>query len=116
MFAKKRAGAFGQTISQSDVDRHYIIDKKGNFIEVDPETVGQYVNYKIKRKRVFEGDIYQRYINGRKYRSPLVADMCTCFTDYEEVYYSPFEHFSETVTYEVIGNIQDNPELLRGDE
>lgn len=82
------------------------------FVEVDPSTVGQYTGMKDKNdKKVFEGDIVRKTNEGR-HLEIFVANIRTCFYTIEEVYYSPFEHFTESCEYEVIGNIHDNPELL----
>lgn len=85
--------------------------------EVIPETVGQYTGHTdMKRKKIFEGDIIQRYKTEfnppRKYKKPYVVHIKDEFPRTVEEYYSAFEHFTESVGYEVIGNIHDNPELL----
>lgn len=41
-FRKKRRGAFGQTITESDFDINYIVKEDGKSFEVIPETVGLY--------------------------------------------------------------------------
>lgn len=89
-----------------------------DWFEVDPETVGQYTRHTdMKRKKIFEGDIVQRYKTEfnppRKYKAPYVVHIDSEFPCAVEEYYSAFEHFTERVGYEVIGNIHDNPELLK---
>ena len=89
-----------------------------DWFEVDPETVGQYTGRTdMKRKKIFEGDIVQRYKTEfnppRKYRDPYVVHIDSDFPCVVEEYYSAFDHFAEKVGYEVIGNIHDNPELLQ---
>ena len=89
----------------------------GGFIEVDPETVAQYTGHTdVKRKKIYEGDIVQRYKTEftppRKYKNPFVVHIKFEFPCAVEEYYSAFEHYTEKVCYEIIGNIHDNPELL----
>lgn len=93
--------------------------------EIDPSTVGQYTGQKDKNgKRIFEGDIMKQkdityqgeiQIEGEKY---LVASSSGCWfgickkTDYKSAIF-----LSELCnTGEVIGNIHDNAELLKGGE
>ena len=86
------------------------------FVEIDPSTVGQYTGMKDKNgKKVFEGDIVRKTNEGR-HPEIFIANIRTCFYTIEEVYYSPFEHFTESCEYEIIGNTHDNPELLKGAE
>ena len=80
--------------------------------EVEPETVGQYTGLTDKNgKKVFDGDIIRKTNKGR-HPEIFIANIRTCFYTNEEVYYSPFDHFTESCEYEIIGNITDNPELL----
>ena len=73
------------------------------FIEVDPETVGQYTGLKDKNgKRIFEGDIVR--IDGKNY-------------EVQYLFGQFFVGINMPIAYkrfgcEVIGNIHDNPELL----
>lgn len=83
--------------------------------EVIPETVGQYTGIKDKtEKKVFEHDIVKAYdlieeisfIGVVKY---LDGSFCICDTDFCSYYH--WEYYE----VEVIGNIHDNPELLKGE-
>ena len=80
--------------------------------DVIPETVGQFTGFTDKNgKRIFEGDIIRKTNQGR-HPKIFTANIRTNFRVKEEVYYSPFEHFTESCEYEIIGNIHDNPDLL----
>lgn len=72
-------------------------------VEIVPETVGQWTGFKDKNnKRIFEGDIMRNDGN--------VVEYCNgsfCINGD-----SPIAYWTGT---EVIGNIYDNPKLLKGD-
>lgn len=83
--------------------------------KVVPETIGQYTGFIDKNgKRIFEGDIIRKTNKGRC-PEIFTANIYTNFPEKEEVYYGPCERFTESCEYEIIGNIHDNPELLKGD-
>lgn len=102
-------------------DKHFPQDLSFDgyyLVEVDPETVGQFTGMTDKnRKKIFEGDIVQtiktEFKPPRKYKKPFHVHYNSDFPITVEEYYSPFEHFTEKVAYEVVGNIHDNPELLQ---
>ena len=66
---------------------------------IDPETVGQYTGIKDKNgKRIFEGDIF-------KFNDEIWS---SSYTSYGTLEFAAF-----LAGLEIVGNIHDNPELLR---
>ena len=95
-----------------------LIDGVVTFMDfcVIPETVGQYTGLTDKNgKKIFEGDIIRKTNEGR-HPKIFTANIRTNFRVNEEVYYGPCDHFTESCEYEIIGNIHDNSELLKGGE
>ncbi|NLU51577.1 MAG: hypothetical protein GXX10_01755 [Clostridiaceae bacterium] len=89
------------------------------YFDVIPETIGQYTGLKDKNGReIYEGDICSTDLS-RPYLIVLFrngAFMYQCHDDGNDYFdiMLPIEEESETDNYtEVIGNIHDNPELLK---
>lgn len=81
--------------------------------EVNPDTVGQFTNIQDKNGvDIYEGDILTVWIGGYKQGSPYIVDNMLEL-------YAEFSHDDSYYLFdkvEVIDNIHDNPELLKGGE
>lgn len=81
-------------------------------IEVDPETVGQYTGLTDKNgKKIFEGDICKHISN---YSGNTVISVVTYTDGHFLALVDEHSGFELSEKLEVIGNIHDNPELLKG--
>lgn len=94
----------------------YISNENGEYYKVIPETIGQYTGLKGKNgKEIYEWDIILFHGNNAnhilkvEHRNSwyLYIDIRTGYTS--QLYGSSEEAF------EVIGNIHENPELLKGE-
>ena len=86
----------------------------------DPTTVGQYTGLKDKNgKRIFEGDICRNTRTGEIVSVKWHGTMAGYVWDKRRADSFLFdfgELFRACDKYEVIGNIHDNPEMLKGGE
>lgn len=132
--------AYGSLIEQNNPEYHtYIvrsflaeIDKENidvtnlDIVEVDPNTVGQYTELKDKDgAKIFEGDIlafddmdgskgiYEVFWDGNNGKFAIAASGNRNYVDDFELFDELFERNEYFKLFEVIGNINDNPELLK---
>ncbi len=85
------------------------------FSEVIPETVGQYTGlYDKNGKKIFEGDIVKadNWLHSYMKIYTIVFEDGGFFAKYKDEDGWNFDHLANI---EVIGNIHDNPELLKGE-
>lgn len=81
-----------------------------------PESVGQYTGLNDKNgKKIFEGDIVKGYINCEKFIGYVVFRNGSFFVE-EKGFGCYGIAFGNTTNWEVIGNIFDDPELLKEGE
>ena len=94
-------------------------DRYGNsmFIDVAPETVGQYTGLTDKNgKKIFEGDICQTkgfpLIDDKPFVVEWNSDECSFY--WRDVLGTDEFNIGVSQNTTIIGNIHDNPELLKG--
>ena len=110
-----------EIVPYNDGSKHYYISSRfdgdhmkrvGSFC-VDPETVGQYTGLIDKNgKKIFEGDIVL-YARDEEFGQIAYHESEAMFVVEFDTWITDFDHFYGK-DLEVIGNIHDNTELLKG--
>ncbi|MGH0601492.1 YopX family protein [Bacillus mycoides] len=102
-------------------DKLAYIEAPGNgCIPVEWETVGQYTGLKSKKsgKEIYEDDLVEGINYGFNNPKKYIGVVTYVYAEYlvKGVTKNNRVRDELNVTYEVVGNIHDNPELLKGDE
>jgi len=97
----------------------YITITNGDMYKVDPETVGQYTGCDDKDgTKIFEGDILaeESYwkIRVEYYKGMKVLDLDSVRYN-NKILNSHIEYFNLS-DWKIIGNVHDNPELLKSED
>lgn len=116
--------AEGNLLVYPDVNRAYIQKGdyfKGGAVEVKRSTVGQYTGKTDKNKKnVFDGDIIRMFNAKPPFDVGVVQwdDHDQCYvvrsTWSEKCHLTDFGNLGRSEYFEIIRNIYDNPELLKG--
>lgn len=96
---------------------------EGGIFDIIPDTVGQYTDLTDKDgKKIFEGDfvicgqdILGNFIDRHIEIGYVEMNHGAFGLHRKQGWYRPFKDWLEDYEYEVIGNIHDNPELLKGE-
>ena len=107
VFQRKRCGAFGQTLTEFDYDRHLICSRGKDYLEIVPETVGEFTGLTDKNgTKIFAGDIV-RDCDGRIYE--IKHFDFEWIAEQTRAFWINIKHLKPC---EIIANIYDNYELL----
>lgn len=119
-FEPRRKGAFGQTISDLDHERHCIVSKKNyEYWEVIPETVGEYTGLTDDNgKRIFEGDIVAEACGWKglvEFFTEDIGSCGCCVPQFDgsgfKAKYKNLDSGVDMRSCTIVGNIYDNPEM-----
>lgn len=110
-------------VTDNNEKQHFIFQNKAFEFEVDPETVGQYTGITDdNEKKIFEGDILGVTNDDPDYDyitkvyldcDTLCVDVQGQDYDYTSIGFAIEIWYDECDQVEIIGNIYDNPELLK---
>ena len=111
-------GDFSVIYGYDSIDENGIANLEKHVVYTD--TVGQYTGLDDKNgTKIFEGDIvsFQHPFQNRHgiYLVSFLGSGFNCESFYQSHFDNPYDAFSEgTDFFEVIGNIHDTPELVKG--
>ena len=111
-------------ISRTPLSANDYSEILGDYAEVIPETIGQYTGLvDLKGKKIFEGDILKDVSDvgeERLYEVYYNEDLCAFMLD-DQYWITPTRDWLSnvdknptTMMLQIVGNIHDNPELLKG--
>jgi uncharacterized phage protein (TIGR01671 family) len=98
--------------------RHIIIKPNGDDFDVDEKTVGQYIGRKDKNgKEIYKGDILTKKYKidlPTEYKNEVVQwDDSDCQFRAYESFFDQYPDIISDTDHMVIGNIHDNPEMVK---
>ena len=125
---------YGNLVRGCDEKYAYIVEFGNkemcrNYVNVNPDTVGQYTGLTDKNgERIFEGDIVKykeacKFGDNDEMEEAEEQYLCTNIVEFKNGRFFPLpqrcdceDYFFSYGSYdfEVVGNVHDNPELLRG--
>ena len=125
---------YGNLVRGCDEKYAYIVEFGNaelcrNYVNVNPDTVGQYTGVTDKNgERIFEGDIVKykdacKFGDNDEMEEAEEQYLCTNIVEFKNGRFFPLpqrcdceDYFFSYGSYdfEVVGNVHDNPELLRG--
>lgn len=107
---------YGSLVHLTDIyqnETFNIVDEGGAGFNIDQTTIGQFTGFGDKHYyKIYEGDILQRKYNDGKHVETCVvrfSDFGFCFDGFN------CDLDIETDKCKIIGNIYDNPELVKGE-
>ncbi len=117
---------YGDYTHNEGLNTHYISRNVNNISrkvwEVDPDTVGQYTEFKDKNgKKIFEGDIVHlkgdgfdgKEVGVDYHRIVSFYDGAICLS-VGDVFHTPINDYVHGLDdWDVVGNITDTPELMK---
>ena len=126
----KKIWYHGFYVCYPEVEKHYILRynpgliHSSEYIEIDRDSLGQYTGIDDKHGVcIFEGDIIKARIESGNYECfewPIMRVSFQrgsfCLLDRLGGVFANLSSFAYNVSFEVVGNVYDNPELLEGSE
>ena len=117
---------YGDYTHNEGLNTHYISRNVNNISrkvwEVDPDTVGQYTEFKDKNgKKIFEGDIVHlkgdgfdgKEVGVDYHRIVSFYDGAICLSAGDWLHVPIGEYIHGLEDWDIVGNITDNPELMK---
>lgn len=108
-------------VEYTDGGKEYWLYTDNGPYQVDPETVGQYIGLPDRKERdIYEDDVVKvedKYVGVVKFNEHDLSYVIEDNTGgYGFINGQTYDEWPEYRTYEIVGNIHDNPDLLEGEK